>query len=121
MKDHWENDEKMMRENTREPVVSFLILPGVRCVDTILDQSVHSGLHVEQQGQRSMYVTKYAAAVGVECVYDGYLSFPEGGTVSRCFISICCTVLHFTKVTVNPVMFCFFSEILSRQQNIYCS
>jgi hypothetical protein len=29
MKDHWENDEKMMRENTREPVVSFLILPGV--------------------------------------------------------------------------------------------
>jgi hypothetical protein len=30
MKDHWENDEKMMRENTREPVVSFLILPGVR-------------------------------------------------------------------------------------------
>jgi hypothetical protein len=29
MKDHWENDEKMMREDTREPVVSFLILPGV--------------------------------------------------------------------------------------------
>jgi hypothetical protein len=36
MKDHWENDEKMMRENTREPVVSFLILPGVGV--TLLNQ-----------------------------------------------------------------------------------
>ena len=36
MKDHWENDEKMMRENTREPVVSFLILPGVTSSRTIM-------------------------------------------------------------------------------------
>jgi len=37
MKDHWENDEKMMRENTREPVVSFLILPGVHLRQNVIE------------------------------------------------------------------------------------
>jgi len=54
MKDHWENDEKMMRENTREPVVSFLILPGVR--DVLCSTHPESVLAAVSDVQKSVFV-----------------------------------------------------------------
>ena len=72
MKDHWENDEKMMRENTREPVVSFLILPGVRrTVVTILLAGSDNLLLLKRRQffSRVVYVTRRLKINRVDIVF----------------------------------------------------